>query len=174
MQYAKDIIFLGDANIRLVDANEQAVATYGWTREELLNMTVEDFRAPEALHEIPQNIERVNETGAAIYETIHRRKDGSTFPVEVRAQRVEHDGEVHALCVVRDITERKKQQQQIVQLGRMYRVLSRINEVIFRSTAKEELFPQACQGIVESGGFHLAWIGWYDPFTRTIRPVAQH
>ena len=174
MRYAKDIIFLGDATARLVDANEEAVATYGWTREELRNMTVEDFRAPEGKHEISQNVERVNEAGAAIYETVHRRKDGTTFPVEVRAQRVELEGEVHALCVVRDITERRRQQQRIAQLGRMYRVLSRINEVIFRATDKAGLFPQACQAIVESGGFQLAWIGWHDPFSHTIRPVARH
>jgi PAS domain S-box-containing protein len=108
MRHAKDIIFVTDEQRRLVDANQQAVDTYGWTKEELLRMTIVDFRAPETLKELPSALNLFNSAEGALYETVHRRKDGTTFPVEVGLRRVEIEGQWQVLSIIRDITERKR------------------------------------------------------------------
>jgi PAS domain S-box-containing protein len=174
MRHAKDIIIVTDGEMRFVDVNQQAVDTYGWTKEEMLRLTIWDIRAPGTLKALPGDIERIKSEAGAIFETIHRRKDHTTFPVESSVRRVEIDGQPHLLSIVRDISERRAHEVRIEQLGRLYRVLSQINEVIFRATDKAELLNLVCQTLVESGQFKLAWVRWHNPETRTLESLAAY
>jgi PAS domain S-box-containing protein len=108
MQHAKDIIIVTDEKMRFVDVNQQAVDTYGWTKEEMLRLTIQDIRAPETLKDVPGDLARINSGEGAIFETTHRRKDHTTFPVESSVRRVEIDGQPHMLSIIRDISERKR------------------------------------------------------------------
>jgi len=69
--------------------------------------------------------------------------------------------------------QRKAQEREIARLTRFYRVLSQVDQGLVRSRSREELLAQVCRVAAESGGFKLAWIGWHDPQSRLIRPVAQ-
>ena len=106
VQLARDIVLLIDASGRLVDANEAAVAAYGYGHDEIRRLTVADLRAPEsppamdAQHEAAAGLEGV------LFETLHRRRDGTTFPVEVSSHVVEIDGVSYQQSIVRDVTER--------------------------------------------------------------------
>ncbi len=298
MRHANDMIFLTDESRRFLEVNQQAVAAYGWTKEELLRLSIGDLRAPEVRSTLAADLELAEAPEGAIYETVHCRKDGTPFPVEISVRRVEIEGERHVLSIIRDISERKRaeaklkdseekfskafqanpsgialtelasgrfievnesycrimgysprevigqtsvelgiwgsgedrsqmfkplfdvgslrnfelktrtrdgeaktilvsaelielngrrcvlsliediterraQQDRIEQLGRMYRVLGQINEVIFRSGEKIGLLNLACQTLVESGRFTLAWVRWHNPATRTLEPLAQ-
>jgi PAS domain S-box-containing protein len=108
MQHAKDIIMVTDENLRFVDVNQQAVDTYGWTREELLQMKISDIRAPETLNELPADLAQADSENGVIYETIGLRRDGTTFPIEVSFRRIDIEGRLHRLAIIRDITERKQ------------------------------------------------------------------
>ncbi len=108
MRHANDMIFLTDENRRVVDANQVAVDTYGWTKEELLRLSTKDIRAPEALGTLAADAKLADTKEGAVYETVHRRKDGTTFPVEISVRQVELEGEHQVLSIIRDITERKK------------------------------------------------------------------
>lgn len=63
---------------------------------------------------------------------------------------------------------------EILRLNRIYAVLSEINQMIVRARAREEILQQACQIVIEHGGFKMAWIGWLDPSDHTMRTVAQY
>jgi PAS domain S-box-containing protein len=115
--------------MRLLDVNEKACRELGYTREELLSLRIHDIDPTLSKTSHAKARKNVEETGFALFESIHRRKDGSTFPVEVNAKHVELD-RIYYVTVVRDITERKRAEQALreseerlrlaVKAGRMY------------------------------------------------------
>ena len=107
-KHARDVILLFDEAGRLVECNDAAVAAYGYTREELLQLTRSELRAPQERAAIPGELEAAARPGGATYETVGRRKDGSTFPVESSVRKIEIDGQYFHQSIVRDITERKQ------------------------------------------------------------------
>lgn len=79
---ARDIILFFRLNGQIVDANQVAVETYGYEQADLLQMRVHDLRAPETLDILDEQLIKAN-SGGLQFETIHRCKDGTTFPVEL-------------------------------------------------------------------------------------------
>lgn len=75
--------------------------------------------------------------------------------------------------VATDITERKTAESKIVQLNRVYAMLSGINTLIMRAHDRNELFTQACRIAVEAGGFRMALIGILDRGSMKIIPLAS-
>ena len=124
MRHAKDIIIVTDDEMRFVDVNQQALDTYGWTKEEMLRRTILDIRAPGTLKALPDDIERIKSAEGAIFETVHRRKDDTTFPVESSVRRVEIDGRPHLLSIVRDISERKQTEAALRASEERYRLIA--------------------------------------------------
>jgi signal transduction histidine kinase/ActR/RegA family two-component response regulator len=72
-----------------------------------------------------------------------------------------------------NITQRKKHEKELERTNRLYSSLSHINQAIVRMTSRDDFFRQVCQFLVQEGGFSLAWIGWHDPETHRIMPIAQ-
>ena len=64
-------------------------------------------------------------------------------------------------------------EEELRRLGQMYRLLSEINQALVRVRLREELFEAVCQATAAFAGFTLVWIGWLDPDTHAVRPVAQ-
>jgi PAS domain S-box-containing protein len=108
-----------------------------------------------------------------MYETVHQRKDGSIFPVEISVRMVEIGSVRHGLGIVRDITERKAHECEIERLNRLYATLSQINQSVVRVKTREQLFQEACEITVKFGRFQLVWIGRRDPKTQQVIPVAR-
>ncbi len=112
-KYANDIIFLLDQDRRIVEINERGVEAYGYAREELLGREAGLIRAEEQREKFKAQMRELAEKGSLVYETMHRRKDGTTFPVEISARVIEIEGKVYLQGIVRDITERKQFEQKI-------------------------------------------------------------
>ncbi|MBI5687674.1 MAG: PAS domain S-box protein [Verrucomicrobia bacterium] len=123
MKSANDIILLTDEQWRIVEANDRAVESYGHSREEMLRMQATELRAPEAGAAPVQQVWRLDHDGTAMFETIHRRKDGTTFPVECSERLVEVGGVRYGLAIVRNITQRKQAQELARQSAEKYRFL---------------------------------------------------
>lgn len=92
---------------RFLDINEKACTDLGYAREELLSLNYTDVDPQTDMTSFRQNKERLWDSGALMIESVHRRKDGSTFPVEVNMKWVWLDRD-YIVAVVRDISERKK------------------------------------------------------------------
>ena len=113
MQHAADTILVLDLNQRILEANEPAFTYFGHTLEELRQLRFEDLHPPQCAAEVEQRFEALKSSGAARFETTHRRKDGSVFPAEVSAQVVRFENETLVLCFIRDITEAKRVQEEL-------------------------------------------------------------
>jgi PAS domain S-box-containing protein len=108
MQQAHDIIMVTNPQGRIVEANARAVEAYGYSLSELLTLELADLRAPEARYSHSQFLDHLKTEQRMVVETVHTRKDGTIFPVEVSARRIESDGASLTLAITRDITERKR------------------------------------------------------------------
>ncbi|HET8539625.1 MAG TPA: PAS domain S-box protein [Anaeromyxobacter sp.] len=100
------ILFVRARDGRILDANAAAAAAYGWSRDELRAMSVIDLRAPGTAALVAAQMAEADARGVR-FETVHRRRDGGTFPVEVASQGTTLDGERVLVSVVRDATERR-------------------------------------------------------------------
>ena len=122
-KHANDIILLADHDWRILEANDRALEAYGYSLDELQRMSIRDLLAPEALPDVPQNAQRLEAHGAAVFETRHRRKNGSTFPVESSVRAVELGGAKYYLSILRDVTQRKQAEERLVKYQRRLRSL---------------------------------------------------
>jgi two-component system cell cycle sensor histidine kinase/response regulator CckA len=107
LKFANDIIFLIDSDLCIVEANDRALESYMYSREEFIGMKLEKIRAPETLSQLTEHINKVNENESLTFETIHKRKDNTTFPVEISSRVVRIEGSKYYQTIGRDITERK-------------------------------------------------------------------
>ncbi|MDU2065699.1 MAG: PAS domain S-box protein [Sporomusaceae bacterium] len=106
---ASDIILFTDSQGRIIDANSAALSVYGYSREELLDKTVFDLRQskPADYEKILKEIEESDQHGL-LFEAIHYKKNGESFPIEVSSQGTELSGRRMIVSIIRDITERRK------------------------------------------------------------------
>ncbi len=92
---------------RFIDVNEKACNDLGYSRSELLNMGVFDIDPNQNMHDFQKMILNIEQSNSMTVESLHRRKDGSMFPVEINIAVVKLD-KTYTIAIVRDITERKK------------------------------------------------------------------
>ncbi|HAY22359.1 MAG TPA: hypothetical protein DCY27_09365, partial [Desulfobacterales bacterium] len=106
-KYANDIILIMDKDGKIIEANDSAVDSYGYSREELFNLYLSDlFGDSRPSMTEPEQMEEEARDGLR-FEGLNRRKDGTTFPVEISASVVEMgDKRIHQY-IIRDISERK-------------------------------------------------------------------
>jgi PAS domain S-box-containing protein len=104
---SRDMLLVITWDGRIVDANRAALRNYGYPRDELIKLKVSDLRDPATLPEVPRQFERAQHDGI-FFETRHRRRDGSIFPVEVSSTTIEVAGERLLLSVIRDMTDRRR------------------------------------------------------------------
>jgi len=108
MELASDSVLVMDLDGRILDANLQAVAQYGYPLEALRGMQVLELRDPETQTEGVAQFARVKDGSSLCFESRHRRCDGSLFPVEVSSRRIQVGKAAAILSFIRDITARKQ------------------------------------------------------------------
>ncbi|MFH0842579.1 MAG: PAS domain S-box protein [Bacteroidota bacterium] len=106
LKNANDIILLVDKDFIIVEANDKACETYQFDRQELIGKNANQLRS-QFTGRIGNDYQILGDAGHLTYETVHRRKDGTEFPIEISARRVEIEGIPYYQSIGRDITERK-------------------------------------------------------------------
>jgi PAS domain S-box-containing protein len=114
-KYANDIILQLDSSGKILAFNDRALDTYGYTADELSNMSIDDLRVEEFSIPHSDRVKKIDQGGGVlIFESMHLKKNGEHFPVESSARTIEIAGVKFYQAVIRDITERKKAEGEIV------------------------------------------------------------
>ena len=153
LKNANDIILLFDVNYNIVEANDRAIETYQYERNELIGRNVRILRPDETIGSIDNDIKEINEKGKATFETTHIRKDGTTFPIEISARKFEIEGVVYYQCISRDISERKMADETLKESEERFRKLFEESPIGMVMTGKD-------MGIVRANSAFCKMIGY--------------
>ena len=107
-----------DAQGKIIDVNEAYCRMSGYTKNELLQLSIPDLEANERSDETAERIKRITDNGSERFETRHRRKDGSVFDVEISTT-WQGSTTQRFICFCHDISKRKKTEAQLQQAQKM-------------------------------------------------------
>jgi PAS domain S-box-containing protein len=113
---AHDIMLFVGPGGRIIEANRAAVAAYGYDRDTLLSKTIYDLRDPPTIPAIEPQMQQASSSGV-LFESMHRRADGTSFPVEVSSSGVVIDQRQVLVSIIRDISERRRAEATQAQLA---------------------------------------------------------
>jgi PAS domain S-box-containing protein/putative nucleotidyltransferase with HDIG domain len=111
---AMDCFWLTDMQGNFLDVNEAYCRLVGYSRDELLNMSIKDIEEIEKPEDIAERIRKIEEVGYDRFETRHRRKDGGIVDVEISVNYLSTGGG-RMFIFLRDITERKRMEEELRQ-----------------------------------------------------------
>jgi PAS domain S-box-containing protein len=139
---ATDAFFLLDDKSTVLDVNRQACDGLGYSREELIGKHRSDFDVGLDEASIELLRQRMAAGEPVTFETRHRRKDGTSFPVEIRVGQFDQVGRRY-LCLVRDITERKRAEDELRESEERFRTLVQFSfDVYWESDAQHRFIRQ--------------------------------
>jgi len=155
-----DAIFILAMDGSFIDVNRAAYTRLGYSREELLAIPISQLDPPEFAARVPERLKKVRERGVFVFESAHRRKDGSIMPVEVNCRLHEYEGKQAYFSVIRDISERKQAEQQLRESEERYRRFSNLTSDYVYSCRRSGDEPFRVQWIAgateEITGYSLA------------------
>jgi PAS domain S-box-containing protein len=111
VEQGSDGIFVSDSQGHYIDVNTSGCRMLGYTRDELLGLSIADVIMPEEIPRIEHEVARFADNAVITSEWKFRRKDGSSFPGEVHGRQLP-DGRLQA--ILHDITERKVAEQALL------------------------------------------------------------
>ncbi len=183
----QDAIYITDANGRIVEASQSGWSLLGYTRNELLQLYVWDLDAllpsPEQWQTMMSVLRR---TGTINVQELFVRKDGTRFPVEVRASFIKDAGDEYTIAVARDITDRKRYEEKLVALEEQSRLIlssvrdgivgvDRESKTIFANHAALSLLGYTEEELRKDDLHHLVHYAHSDGSRHTLEecPVSQ-
>jgi len=128
LKTAMDGFWITDNNGNLLEVNDAYCRISGYSKKELLKMQISDLEAVESSDDIDTRIQAIIEKGEARFQTIHRKKDGTLFDVEISVQFRDNDG-AEFICFLHDITERFEIENALKKSQRRYEKAQQIGKV---------------------------------------------
>jgi PAS domain S-box-containing protein len=113
VDHAADAFFLHDLDGRFVDVNRRACESLGYTRDELLRMSVADVELDIDEEALARAWRGLDLGVPMTFTGHHRRRDGSAFPVELRVTRVTVGGDPHVLALARDMSAHEQVEREL-------------------------------------------------------------
>jgi len=123
VEQASDAIFVHDLRGRFVDVNRRACESLGYSREQLLAMSMTDIEMGHDHGALRELWTRISSGAHSTLDGVHRRRDGTTFPVEVRVGVFESEGSRLMLALARDVTERKRAEKTLKESEERFKLL---------------------------------------------------
>ena len=166
VDHAMDAFFLLDDRLTVIDVNRQACDSLGYSRDELIGMHPRDFDAGLDESSIERLRQRIAAGETLTFETRHRRKDGTSFPVEISSGQFEPGGRL--LCLVRDITERKRAEDALRASEERFRTLVQFSfDAYWESDTQHRFIRQEfAEGLIDAPapGSEIGKARWEVPY----------
>ena len=165
---ASDAAFVHDVEGRVVDVNAAACASLGYTRTELLRLGIPDI---EMTHDPAEGFRFWRELPVGSverFEGCHRRKDGSTFPVEIHVSVLELPEGRHLLALIRDISARKGTEKLLRTRAREQEAVARLGTRALSGGSVEELQREAVALVGETLGVDMCRVYEHLPEQETF------
>ncbi len=147
----RDAVFVIDREGHICEANPAAAEQYGYTLEQLTSMTVDQLVHPNCRHILKRFMADLHAGRTAYCESVDVRSDGAALPVQVQAVPFTWKGEPHFLGMIRDVTQWKRAQQQVLEHQQRLRQL-----VLELSTAEDRERRQLAEDLHDRVGQTLA------------------
>ncbi|MCX8043002.1 MAG: PAS domain S-box protein [Desulfobacterota bacterium] len=142
-QHANDIIMIADENMKIVAANERALAAYGYTREEMIGMPVALLRPSATRGDIEGQFSTAQKQGSHRFETLAMKKDGTVFPIQSSVRALTFDDRTFYVGIIQDVTERQRAEEALQQAKREW-------EEIFQAIGNPTFILDPDNGIVNA------------------------
>ncbi len=120
---ASDAIFISDFGEKFLEVNKTACDELGYMHDELLNMHQRDIEAPECAQDTTKRLSAIEGKETQFFETIYLTRDNKRLPVEVNSRIIEYNGKKAVLSIARNITDRRRMQQNLMESEQKYRSL---------------------------------------------------
>jgi PAS domain S-box-containing protein len=176
VDHATDAFFLIGDRGKVLDVNRQACESVGYTREQLIGMTTRDFD-PDADDALLQWIGGQLDAGVVCtFESHHRQKGGTVFPVEVRVRPFWQGSRRLSLALARDITDRRRAEEERERLRQLEADLAHINRVSMMGELAASIAHEVNQpltGIVSNGSACLRWLAGDPPNVEEVREAVR-
>jgi len=148
---------------------------HGYTIEELRGKPVATVYAPETRSKVPEIFRHINETGYFAYESLHTRKDGIIFPVQVEAYAIkDEEGNVlYQIVTVQDISERKRAEERISRQVQRLSAFRAIDLSISSTLDLRVILSIFTQNALTQLGVDAVTVLLFNPITRTLDYAAS-
>jgi len=147
--------------------NEAAVRGYGYSREDLSGMTIEDIRPPEDVPALRRNLAEPPSLLERSGVWQHRRKDGTVFDVEIVSHTIDFDGRPARLVLAKDVTEQLRAEQALQESEARFRQMAETvrgvfwmtapddRQVLYISPSYESVWGRSCQSLRDDPDSYL-------------------
>src|ERR1022692_4920457 len=122
-RFANDVILLVDADGAILTANDRAADVYGYSLDQFHGMNIQQLRAPSTRTAFDTEWQLAKERGSLIFESVHQRRDGSEFAVEVSTRSIVVEGKTLQQGIIRDISDRKQAERELSESESRFRQL---------------------------------------------------
>lgn len=112
--HSSDEIYLADLKGNLLEVNQVACDTLGYSRQEFLQKNFKDLKTPKYFDTVDPNLEKIIRQGRHVYETEHVSKDGRVISLEVKSRLINYMGSEAIISIARETTERKQLERDIL------------------------------------------------------------
>jgi PAS domain S-box-containing protein len=149
-----------DAQGRSISVNHRMAAMLGYSRTELLGLSIFDVSAEEEHAQLRIYLQQRLNGEVEQHDWRFKHKDGSdVWGIVCASPTYDRAGNRNGVIgLITDITARKLAEERVVRLSRLYAVSSSVNEAIVRVNDPQSLYDYACRIAVEQGELKFAWI----------------
>lgn len=141
-----DAVLVTDLDLNIVDVNPAACAMYGYRRDEFIGKSGKIVIHERDRHVIPLGTQAIQTGKPVLLEHASQKRDGTVFDVEVLLSPIEHQGKPHILAAIRDITERKKAEEEMRETSTAMKQMIEEQNALLEHT-RDFVYRHDCDGI---------------------------